>query len=143
MLPTLPVCNFPLYKLLLPSLQLRLTKCLVDTTISSRCDSISIYCFIFCDYFRRYCDLCVQEGEGLAKNLGKLGSIGKSVGQKLRQKLSRNNSQRGAKPSGILSAQLHTDKRHEYHDAMINNYLHTARLRFHQQQDQLVCYLLN
>lgn len=79
-----------------------------------------------------------QEGEGLAKNLGKLGSIGKSVGQKLKMKLTRNNSQRGAKPSGILCAQLHMDKRHEYHDVMINNYLHTAQQRFEQQQKQLV-----
>uniref|UniRef100_A0A1B6L9T1 ubiquitinyl hydrolase 1 n=1 Tax=Graphocephala atropunctata TaxID=36148 RepID=A0A1B6L9T1_9HEMI len=79
----------------------------------------------------------LHEGEGLAKNLGKLGSIGKSVGQKLRLKLTRSNSQRGSKSTGILCAQLHTDKRHEYHDAMIKNYLHTARQRFNQKQDQL------
>ncbi|XP_054285763.1 OTU domain-containing protein 7B-like isoform X2 [Macrosteles quadrilineatus] len=79
----------------------------------------------------------LHEGEGLAKNLGKLGSIGKSVGQKLRLKLTRSNSQRGCKNTGILCAQLHTDKRHEYHDTMIKNYLHTARVRFNQQQDQL------
>uniref|UniRef100_A0A0A9XE76 ubiquitinyl hydrolase 1 n=2 Tax=Lygus hesperus TaxID=30085 RepID=A0A0A9XE76_LYGHE len=67
------------------------------------------------------------------KNNGLLGSIGKSVGQKLRLKLTRSNSQR---QKVILCATLHTDKRHEYHDAMINNYLETARQRFQLQNEK-------
>lgn len=64
---------------------------------------------------------------------GKFGSFGKTVGQKLRLKLTRSNSQRQAK--SVLCAILHIDKRHEYHDAMIKNYLETARQRFQQQKD--------
>ncbi|XP_014244555.1 OTU domain-containing protein 7B-like isoform X2 [Cimex lectularius] len=59
---------------------------------------------------------------------GLLGSIGKSVGQKLKMKLLRSNSQRQSKP--ILCALLNLDKRHEYHEVMIKNYLDTARERF-------------
>ncbi|KAK9506538.1 hypothetical protein O3M35_008458 [Rhynocoris fuscipes] len=62
---------------------------------------------------------------------GKFGSLGKTVGQKLRMKLLRNNSQRQAKP--VLSASLHSDKRHEYHEVMVKNYLETAKQRFQQQ----------
>uniref|UniRef100_A0A1B6DAP4 ubiquitinyl hydrolase 1 n=1 Tax=Clastoptera arizonana TaxID=38151 RepID=A0A1B6DAP4_9HEMI len=77
----------------------------------------------------------VHDSEIGGKN-GLLGSIGKSVGQKLRLKLNRSNSQRNGK--GVLCAALHTDKKHEYHDEMVKNYLHTARLRFNQQQDKIV-----
>lgn len=81
----------------------------------------------------------MQEGQDVPEKNGLLGSIGKSVGQKLRLKLTRSNSQRHGK--GILCAALHTDKRHEYHDTMISNYLRTAQLRF-QQLEQPVSYLL-
>ena len=64
---------------------------------------------------------------------GLLGSIGKQVGQKLKLKLSRSNSQRQVK--NVLCAALHSDKRHEYHDVMIRNYLETAKQRFDLQQE--------
>lgn len=37
-------------------------------------------------------------------------------------------------PDSIITAVLHTEKRHEYHDEMIRNYLNTARARFLRQQ---------
>lgn len=77
----------------------------------------------------------VHEGQDVPEKNGLLGSIGKSVGQKLRLKLTRSNSQRHGK--GILCAALHTDKRHEYHDTMISNYLRTAQLRFQQLEQPL------
>lgn len=80
-------------------------------------------------------DLLLQENE--SRN-GILGSIGKSVGQKLRLKLSRSNSQRQNSKTGLLCAALHTEKRHEYLDKMLNNYLHTARIRFQHEQEKVI-----
>lgn len=58
--------------------------------------------------------------------------IFESIG-KLKLKLSRSNSQRQSKT--ILCAALHAEKRHEYHDVMIRNYLETAKQRFELQQE--------
>ncbi|XP_075210608.1 OTU domain-containing protein 7B-like [Lycorma delicatula] len=77
----------------------------------------------------------IEEQEGESRN-GILGSIGKSVGQKLRLKLSRSNSQRQNNKGGLLCAVLHSEKSHEYLDKMLNNYLHTARIRFQQEQEK-------
>ncbi|XP_065224019.1 OTU domain-containing protein 7B-like isoform X1 [Planococcus citri] len=66
---------------------------------------------------------------------GLLGSLGRSVGNKLRLKLTRSNSVRNNttnKSGHILCALLHTDRRHEYHDVMIKNYLQNAMERFQQ-----------
>ncbi|XP_075210615.1 OTU domain-containing protein 7B-like [Lycorma delicatula] len=79
----------------------------------------------------------IEEQEGESRN-GILGSIGKSVGQKLRLKLSGSNSQRQNNKGGLLCAVLHSAKRHEYLDKMLNNYLHTARIRFQQEQEKLL-----
>ncbi|XP_024214768.1 OTU domain-containing protein 7B isoform X2 [Halyomorpha halys] len=89
------------------------------------------------DLLQRYLDLIKIDSQNApvteeSKN-GLLGSIGKQVGQKLKLKLSRSNSQRQAK--SILCAALHSDKRHEYHDVMIRNYLETAKQRFELQQE--------
>lgn len=82
-------------------------------------------------------------GSGAESRNGLLGSIGKSMGQKLRFKLSRANSQLKnggggtARPAGgIMCAAIHLEKRLDYLDRMLNNYLNTARIRFHQEQDK-------
>ncbi|KAI5722535.1 hypothetical protein M8J76_009862 [Diaphorina citri] len=70
-------------------------------------------------------------------NNGLLGSLGKSVGAKLRLKLSRSNSQRSnemkkAVPERVMCALLYTKNRTDYQDVLIENYLRTARVRFEQ-----------
>ncbi|XP_039291867.1 OTU domain-containing protein 7B [Nilaparvata lugens] len=67
---------------------------------------------------------------------GLLGSIGKSVGQRLKFKLSRANSQRQNGGQGLMCAAIHLEKRLDYLDRMLNNYLNTARIRYHQEQDK-------
>ena len=81
----------------------------------------------------RSCFQGSNDGENCTKN-GLLGSLGRSVGNKLRLKLSRSNSVRtaAANRQHVLCALLHTDKRHEYHDVMIKNYLSNAMERFDQ-----------
>lgn len=78
-----------------------------------------------------------QQGtSGETNKNGLLGSLGRSVGNKLRLKLTRSNSVRNSAHNKvsqhILCALLHTDKRHEYLDIMIENYLQSAKERFHQ-----------
>lgn len=78
---------------------------------------------------------------------GLLGSLGRSVGNKLRFKLSRSNSIRGSAnyhgigsantsnnrtAQHVLCALLYTDQKPEYLDVMIKNYLQTAMERFEQ-----------
>ncbi|XP_026806285.1 OTU domain-containing protein 7B-like isoform X1 [Rhopalosiphum maidis] len=66
---------------------------------------------------------------------GLFGSLGRSVGNKLKSKLSRTNS---VKNLSAISPQakytycalINSDKKHEYHDVMIKNYLRTAAERF-------------
>uniref|UniRef100_A0A8D8Y656 ubiquitinyl hydrolase 1 n=1 Tax=Cacopsylla melanoneura TaxID=428564 RepID=A0A8D8Y656_9HEMI len=78
-----------------------------------------------------------SSGQGTATSNGLLGSLGKSVGAKLRFKLSRSNStqrtnelKKSVVPEKIMCALLFTAQRTDYQDIMIENYLRTARLRF-------------
>ncbi|XP_064475033.1 OTU domain-containing protein 7B-like [Ornithodoros turicata] len=78
------------------------------------------------------------------------GSIGKSMSRKLRKNFgsitrrggsfkgdsSPSKDKRSTTPSsdGILVAALHTERRHEYQEEMIHNYLSSARVRFRERQ---------
>ncbi|XP_071449536.1 OTU domain-containing protein 7B-like [Hetaerina americana] len=92
------------------------------------------------------------------------GSIGKSMSKKFKKnfgsitKIARNNSLKkkysanqtsplhqapkvngslvSQSPEYILGAVLHTDKRHEYQEEMIRNYLQSARTRFEKEREQ-------
>lgn len=67
------------------------------------------------------------------------------MGNKLKSKLSRTNSVKNlsaiSPPSkSTYFALINADKKHEYHDVMIKNYLRTAAERF--QQSPYVSYLV-
>lgn len=81
------------------------------------------------------------------------GSIGKSMSKRIKKnfgsitKMTRNNSlkkKNGGKRESesrkqsqdhILCAVLHTEKRHEYQEEMVHNYLQSARLRFERDRE--------
>ncbi|XP_059479805.1 OTU domain-containing protein 7B-like isoform X1 [Neocloeon triangulifer] len=83
------------------------------------------------------------------------GSIGKSMSKRIKKnfgsitKMTRNNSLKKKGNSGgkreaesrkqsqdhILCAVLHTEKRHEYQEEMVRNYLQSARIRFEKDQE--------
>jgi OTU domain-containing protein 7 len=79
------------------------------------------------------------------------GSIGKSMSKRIKKnfgsisKMTRNNSLKKKKSEcasrkhsheHILCAVLHTEKRHEYQEQMVRNYLQSARLRFQVHAEQ-------
>nr|CAD7407275.1 unnamed protein product [Timema poppensis] len=83
------------------------------------------------------------------------GSIGKSVSKKLKKnlgsitKMTRSNSQKKSSvrqttkttsslsrsQDYILCASLHTEKRHEYQEEMVRNYLQSAQIRFYRDKE--------
>jgi OTU domain-containing protein 7 len=82
------------------------------------------------------------------------GSIGKSMSKRIKKnfgsitKMTRNNSLKKKNGGGkresesrkqsqdhILCAVLHTEKRHEYQEEMVRNYLQSARLRFERDRE--------
>ncbi|XKL68879.1 hypothetical protein PGB90_006648 [Kerria lacca] len=86
-----------------------------------------------------YLDIVRLDSQGNSNENSKnglLGSLGRSVGNKLRLKLSRSNSVRNSGMNKmmqhILCALLYTDKKPEYVDVMIKNYLQNAMERFQQ-----------
>ncbi|XP_050441635.1 OTU domain-containing protein 7B-like isoform X2 [Adelges cooleyi] len=84
-----------------------------------------------------YLDIVKLDPQGNNESSGKnglFGSLGRSVGNKLKSKLSRTNSIKNLtvalQSKYTLCALINTDKKHEYHDVMIKNYLQTAAERF-------------
>ena len=86
-------------------------------------------------------------GKQLHSVAKQFGSLGRSVGRKLRRNLidnfttkhpppspSRLNNAQWECPDFILCARLHTEKHHPCLEQMISNYLQSARQRFEQQQ---------
>ncbi|XP_050520007.1 OTU domain-containing protein 7B-like isoform X2 [Daktulosphaira vitifoliae] len=84
-----------------------------------------------------YLDIVKLDPQGNNESSGKnglFGSLGRSVGNKFKSKLSRTNSVKNLsvalQSKYTLCALINTDKKHEYHDVMIKNYLQTAAERF-------------
>lgn len=89
-------------------------------------------------------------GKQLHSVAKQFGSLGRSVGRKIRKNLmenfsarhqqavnlSRTNDAQWECPDFILCARLHTEKHHPCLEQMINNYLLSARQRFEQQQSE-------
>jgi OTU domain-containing protein 7 len=85
-----------------------------------------------------YLDIVKLDPQGNNDTTGKnglFGSLGRSVGNKLKSKLSRTNSVKNLsaitpQAKYTYCALINSDKKHEYHDVMIKNYLRTAAERF-------------
>lgn len=86
-------------------------------------------------------------GKQLHSVAKQFGSLGRSVGRKIRRNIIDNFTVRHPPPSParlnnaqwecpdfVLCARLHTEKHHPCLEQMINNYLQSARQRFEQQQ---------
>ncbi|VVC34852.1 Zinc finger, A20-type,OTU domain [Cinara cedri] len=84
-----------------------------------------------------YLDIVKLDPQGNNDTIGKnglFGSLGRSMGNKLKSKLSRTNSVKNlsaiSQAKYTCCALINADKKHEYHDVMIKNYLRTAAERF-------------
>ena len=88
-------------------------------------------------------------GKQLHSVAKQFGSLGRSVGRKIRRNLIDNftvkhppplpvrlNNAQWECPDFILCSRLHTEKHHPALEQMISNYLQSARQRFEQQQEQ-------